>query len=111
MDVVVSIFAVAMVLFLWLNTDAFVEYATLLNLIDFSEYHTLYNGQHYTTYLLDRSIEVGKVKAFGIKLIACPKCLGVWLSLVASLIVGVIWLPIIYCMSLTVYAYIAKLEL
>ena len=106
-----SIFLVAMVLYLWFNTDAFVEYAALFKLVDLTDYNERYIGQHYTVYLLDQSKNWNSAVSFLVRLINCPKCLCFWLAFLVSITTGIVWLPVIYCMGLTTYSILAKLDL
>ena len=82
--------SVAMTLFLWFKTNAFVEYASLLvvhNLWKLADYEEITRD--------DKSLSYPEFLAqyhsnFFVRLITCPNCLSVWLSSLINLVVFVI---------------------
>ena len=73
-------FASVMVLIIWNETNAFVEYSRLLLGAEFEDYRTQEDsGVLYVDYLASKY-----PYNFIVRLISCPMCLGVWLSIVSA---------------------------
>tara|TARA_R100000008_G_C3528635_1_gene138015 strand:+ start:152 stop:511 length:360 start_codon:yes stop_codon:yes gene_type:complete len=80
-DFILYPFAVTLVLIIWFETDAFVEYLNFLRVgkgfFRLEKYEELKKktGMSYTDYLSMTS------SSFFINLISCPICLAVWLNI------------------------------
>ena len=100
-------FFVALALVIWFKTDAFNEYAKLLNLGDFfylNEFHELEAGTFsYPEFLYERN------PCFFTKLISCPICSSVWLGAISSIFAGIQFMPVITILGLLLYLVIDKL--
>jgi len=73
-------------LFIWFNTDAFIEYLSLFKL-EFlvKNYTNNPNGLTFTQYLfLSRKDYKSRIIKFLLKLICCPVCLGFVLSIIIN---------------------------
>jgi hypothetical protein len=94
----------------WLQTNAFVEYMTLLGmdrLFKIREYHTLQRdgyGGNYIEFLLEyyRS-------NFFVRLLACPVCVSFWLGLIATLVARDIAATLVAPLALLFYLIFNKL--
>lgn len=101
---------VASILLIWFRTEAYVEYCRLfrLNKIskykDFDEKHKNDVSLSYIGYL--RQYHNG----FTIRMITCPICLAVWLSVTVALSFAVINLaPIVFISGLIIFGTIDRL--
>ena len=103
-----QIFWVIFLLFIWFDTDAFIQYSKLFKLsekfkIDSWESYRLENNISYLDYL---SI---KHKNFLTKLISCRPCFTVWIVLfVCTLYCSILQFPIIYVISYILYKLMIK---
>jgi hypothetical protein len=125
MDVIYLIFFIVMILILWLRSDAIVEWgevfglSKILKLKEFREFRmeqsmyatcstvpsppTAAPIFYYPTYL--------KLKhnCFPIRLMSCPVCITVWLSIIGCLIIAApLAIPLVYVSSLIIYAIFVK---
>lgn len=76
---------VTIILIIWFNSTAFIEYCKLVplfyKLFKVDDFYTKYESDFDLTYLLYlRQYH----SCFFVKLITCPICLGFWLSLIAT---------------------------
>jgi hypothetical protein len=106
----IQIFWVVFLLFIWFNTDAFIQYSKIMGLskifkiIDWEDYR-LENGPKIT-YL---EFIFLKNKNFFTKLITCKPCLNFWLTLIICLIFNSLELfPVIYMLSYIIYKIIDR---
>jgi hypothetical protein len=73
------------ILFVWFNTNAFVEYINLFNLSRFfkiSQYNEVVKvgyPDNYLSFLREYFYD-----AFLVRLVTCPVCLGFWLSIAVA---------------------------
>lgn len=84
----ISSSTIAGVLLIWMNTNAFVEYARLFGFKMEGYKNDEDLGISYPDYL-----QV-KYNNFIVKLLACPICLSVWFNLAAYFIHGYTWISI-----------------
>jgi hypothetical protein len=93
------------VLVLWFRTEAFVEYCNLLKIkIPQNRTELTYPQFLYVTYKNERTI-----RSFLIKLITCPMCLSLWLSvLLGTPIIGLLAAPTLYIAVLFIYFLLIK---
>jgi hypothetical protein len=101
---------IAWILLIWFKTDAFVEYSILFGLgnqVKASEYANKKITEEYPlTY--PRFLRM-RYDTFAIKLITCPICLSVWLSIIIGLFVlSFIIIPVICIFSLILYGVTCK---
>ena len=109
-EIIFQIFSSIFILTIWFNTEAFVEYATLLKLdkifrIDkFKEYKNTINPDiNYHTYLML------KHSTFFTRLISCPFCVNFWLVFLLSVIFNNLFLiPVVYITSISVYLFLER---
>lgn len=109
-----EIFWVVFLLFIWFETDAFIQYSKLFRLtkitkIESWENYKLTNSQiSYLDYILI------KHKGFFSKLICCQPCLTFWLTFIVKLFFisefefFVATFPITYILSYVIYKLIKK---
>lgn len=102
---------VTLVLLIWFNSDAFIEYAKLVGgsrFFEIDEYEKLQTERatlDYHGYLLEHK------DSFFIRLITCPLCFSVWLTLIVTLITqdDLLLFPICNVLSLIAYKLTSKL--
>ena len=113
MDIFQAVCLSTTILIVWFETDAFVAYLTTFNLgwqmFDLAKYEEESDKNpmiDYPTYLL-----MSYPKSFFIKLLSCPLCLGLWISVLSVLIFGVamVNIPIVYVLSLLLFFLTCKL--
>ena len=109
-EVIFIPFLVALVLLIWLHSEAFVEYATLFSgnrffyIDDFKEKQKKDPTLDWIRYL-----QLYHDTLF-VRLITCPMCLSFWLTLFACVVMdNLIFLPIYYIASLIIYKLTIKL--
>jgi len=102
-------FIITTILFIWFNTDAFIEYLKLFKLDFFIiDYLKNSNGLTFPQYIfLKRPQYDSSIIKFLIKLISCPVCLGFILSIMFNL--NVEMFPC-YISTLILYFTIIKLK-
>jgi hypothetical protein len=102
-------FIVALILLIWFRTEAFVEYCRIMNMNYISKYkdYDLKRKEDvsltYLTYL--RQYHDG----FLVRLITCPICLSVWISILLCFMFFQAAIPIVIIGSLIVYGIIDRL--
>lgn len=102
---------IATLFLVWFNSDFIVEYGKLFGLRKLLRLREYKEKQRETPVPLAYPLFLKMTyDNFFIKLISCPVCLSVWLSIVFGLIFH-IWtfIPVICVMSLTLYGIIRKL--
>jgi hypothetical protein len=86
----------AFILCVWLDTDAFYEYATLIGVSKrgkvLGNFHKAREAG--STQLFKEYLEAFYYKNFFARLITCPVCLSTWLGTIAGIIVTIIWTAI-----------------
>lgn len=100
---------VSTILFLWFNTDSLVEYLKLFKL-DFLIKDFLENGENKPIhqYIFSKRLVVeNRVCKFFIKLISCPVCLGMILSILLERDINAF--PV-YITTLIIYFTVLKLK-
>lgn len=104
--VLLQIMWINLILFVWFESDAFLEYANLIKPLrdmfkikEYFEYKNRYDQSlHYHSYL--RLF----YNNFFIRLITCPICSSFWLSIISTLLFcDIIYLPIVYLGSYCLY--------
>ena len=96
------------VLYVWFNTDAFLEYSgflpdTLQRLLLIDKYYEFESTCSYPEFLVDFK------PSFITRLISCPDCLGFWLTLVFNSI-HPFNIPSYYIGSLMIYYILIKIR-
>lgn len=108
---VFTTFLITLILLIWFKTDAFITYTKLFKIDKFfytTEWEEFKNTKDCTvTYL--QFLRMKSPNGFWIKLITCPICLSVWLSIAYGIFIGVTAIPIICVCSLFLYFLIIKL--
>jgi hypothetical protein len=107
---IIQIFYVVFLLYIWFDTDGFIEYSKLFRLdkkfkIDlWIEYRELNPKMNYLSYIRL------KHSSFFTRLISCKQCFCFWIVFLICLIFGnFLYFPIIYIMSYLIYNLICKL--
>jgi hypothetical protein len=101
---------IALILLIWFKTDAFLEYCLLFNIENWFKFNEYKYEQIAIPSLTYTEFLRMKYDTFVIKLITCPICLSVWLSIICGIIISsFVLIPIICLLSLTIYGTINKL--
>lgn len=87
MDYIFFILSVVVMLYIWINTDAFIQYSRFLNLKTYKNFLQFRNER---LGIINTYIDYITLKHdnFLSNLIICPICLGVWLNILGFLIFG-----------------------
>ena len=97
------IFFQSLFLIIWFETDAFVEYCRIIKPLckwfKIKEFDEAYNNDFELTYHLFLRKTYNN---FFVRLITCPICVSIWLSIVLS-INDIIKMPMICIISLFIY--------
>lgn len=98
-------FLIFLILIVWFNTNAFIEYTYVFNL------QKLVKAQEYLDFNIDNQTSLHythflrlNYDNFLIRLITCPICLGVWLNLF-SLFFNKNFIVFIYSSSLSLFLF------
>ena len=102
---------ITLILLVWFKSDAFIEYAKLaggarfFGISDYEEMQKDKASLDYHSYLLESK------DSFFIRLITCPLCFSVWVSLITSLVVSdsLLLFPICNIISLILYKLTSNL--
>ena len=107
---IIQIFYVVFLLYMWFDTDGFLEYSKLLGLKKrfkinlWEEYREINPKLDYLSYMRL------KQSNFFIKLITCKQCLCFWLVLISCIFfTNFFYFPVIYMMAYLIYNLICKL--
>jgi len=102
---------IVVVFLMWFNSDFVVEYGKLFGLKKLLRVEDYKEAQRNTPVPLAYPLFLKmKYDNFFIKLITCPICLSVWLSIVLGLFYQIYsFIPVICVMSLILYGIIRKL--
>ena len=100
----------ALVLLVWLHSEAFIEYATFVGgnrfflIDDFREKQKQNPALDYISYLQDSR------DTFFVRLITCPLCLSVWITLITCVVTGnMLVFPICNILALFIYKITIKI--
>ena len=102
---------IALVLLIWFNSDAFIEYAKLVSgakffgVTDYEEKQKQQATLDYHGYLLQYK------DSFFVRLITCPLCFSVWVSVIVTFLTtdSLLLFPICNILGLVVYKLTANL--
>lgn len=111
------VFLIAIVLLVWLKTDALIEWGCKFGLSKILKEDEFYKFKleqllgpvpsyniSYPTFLKT------KYNSFFTRLVSCPMCLSFWLSVIGCIVISdLIAIPIVYILSLVLYGIIVKL--
>jgi len=105
--------AIALVLFVWLETDAFVEYVKLLRLNRLASFGFLRVDEYedYVSKNLEEEVTYpdflsSNYNNFFTSLISCPICISVWLSVFCSFYLSFALFPVINITSIVLFLLI-----
>lgn len=108
--IIVQIFYVVFLLYMWFETDGFIEYSKLLGLGKkfkitlWEEYREINPRLDYLSYIRL------KHSSFLVRLVSCKQCFCFWMVLFSFLFFGnILYFPIVYMMSYLIYILICKL--
>lgn len=115
-EIFYSVFWISMFSVIWFYTDFVIHYAQLLGIclemrLDYMSYVIDNPDKYFPDYLYDKSLSSDdSVIKFAAKIISCPFCLLVWLSMLAAIICSnfIIAAPI-YVISLFVTLQIKRM--
>jgi hypothetical protein len=105
--------AIALLLFVWLETDAFVEYVKLFKLNNLASFNFLRANEY--EYYMSKNLEEeitypdflsSNYNNFFTSLISCPICVSVWLSIFCSFYLSFTLFPVINIISITLFLLI-----
>jgi hypothetical protein len=100
---------IALILFVWFNTDAFIEYAALFKLTKlFKIQHFNEIRKHDISYTYTNFI-VEFYNNFITRLLSCPVCTSVWTGFFFIPVIGVIKLPCCIILGLLLYILLVRL--
>ena len=108
MDIILQIFWVNILLFIWFETDAFIEYIKILKLDifkvkQFEEYKLINPKISYHSYIRQ------KHASFFTRLLTCVPCMCFWIVVVICLMFNSFYFyPIIYISSYVLYKLLRK---
>lgn len=104
------IFLQTLILLIWFKTDAFIEYAYTIIPFDLFKIYPYYEAKANDVTLTYHQYLLYYHNCFFVKLITCPICLNVWLSIISCIILlNVISIPIVCVVSLLIYYLLCKL--
>lgn len=86
MSLLVAALTLAMILVIWFDTDAFVEYFSWLPCRKVKQYLEVKAAT--TDYISFPNFLAEYSDSFLIRLVTCPTCIAVWASLLISLLAG-----------------------
>jgi hypothetical protein len=110
MDFILQIFWINFILFIWFETDGFIEYAKLFRL------GKIFKIDKFEVYKKDMDPRISfldyirqKHNSFISRLFTCTPCLNFWIVLIISLVYGSILIyPILYVTSYVIYKLLKK---
>ncbi len=107
---IIQIFYVVFLLYVWFDTDGFIEYSKFLNLDRkfkinlWEDYREINPRLDYLAYMRL------KHSSFFIKLVTCKQCLCFWIVLISCVFFkNFFYFPVIYMLSYLIYNLICKL--
>ena len=101
----------ALILLVWFETDALLEYAKVFGLnklFKITEYENLVN-ENLEEDLSYPDFLVSEYNNFFTRLLSCPICLGFWVTLFISFYLNVGLFPVINILSILLYFLIKKI--
>lgn len=108
--ILTSIAVIALVLTIWFRTEAYIEYCRILHLNRISFYRDYDNKKKDDISLTYLGYLKQYHDCFITRLIICPICLSVWMSLIVAIILsGLSLLPIIFVGGLILFGIINRL--
>jgi hypothetical protein len=110
MSIILQVFWTNLILFIWFETDAFLEYTKLFKLskffkVDSFEIYRKENNPKITYHSYIRQ----KHTSFITKLFTCVPCLNAWIVLITSVIFNnLLFYPVVYLVSYVMYKILKK---
>ena len=111
-----SILWIVMICIIWFRTDWFIHYSQLFEVnkklrLQFMEFIKINPDLYFPDFLFTLSLTTSnKFLRFILKLISCPLCLIVWLSIVAAIMLNnIVLIAPLYVLSLSIFLLITKL--
>jgi hypothetical protein len=97
-------------LFIWLRTEAFVEYVELFRLDSFFgvkkfRQQQLQGGDYKLDYA---NFLIINYNSFFVRLITCPFCLTVWASIIISNFIGWYYVPFLFTVTISLFGVISN---
>ena len=102
--------AVAVINLVWFNSAAFEEYAKMLYADKFFKVKDFKEAQKKDFTLTYHNYLLLKRSSFFIRLITCPLCFTIWLSILACLHIGFIYFPFLTILSYAIYGGVIKIN-
>ena len=105
------VFLITLILLIWFKTDAFIVYTKLFRMDKFFYVKELeeFKNTKDCTVTYHQFLRMKSPNGFWTKLITCPICFSVWLSIWLSIPIGVGSIPIVCVSSIFLYFLITKL--
>ena len=109
LDIIIPISLIVTFLIVWFRTEAFEEYAALIGGDKFFKVRGYRKTRERNSLLTYNGFLLDHYNSFFVRLITCPYCLGLWLSLIAGLLTERFDLVGIYYIgSLFIYGVTSK---
>lgn len=109
LDFINQIFWINFFMFIWFNTDAFIEWVPgkfLNKILKINDFYILKKDNPKSDYLNYLRIYHN---SFIVRLITCKPCLLFWITLIVNFIFGQIFLfPMVYLISYILYKILSK---
>ena len=110
-------FLIAIVLLVWLKTDALIEWGCKFGLSKILKEDEFYQFKLEQLLGPVQSFEISyptflktKHNCFFTRLVSCPMCLSFWLSVIGCIVISnLIAIPVVYVLSLVLYGIVVKL--
>tara|TARA_R110002110_G_scaffold184086_1_gene390763 strand:+ start:381 stop:731 length:351 start_codon:yes stop_codon:yes gene_type:complete len=101
---------IAIINMIWFDSTAFEEYAELLLADKFFKVKDFKKAQQKDFTLTYHNYLLLKRSSFFIRLITCQLCFTIWLSVIACLHIGFMYLPFLTILSYTIYGGVIKIN-
>jgi hypothetical protein len=100
---------IALILLIWFRTDAWLEYCRLLRLNALSFYKDYEDKKYNDATLTYLNYLRRDHNCFFVRLITCPICLAVWLSIIPAALTSIFLFPVFVIGGLLLFTAINRL--
>jgi hypothetical protein len=104
-----TICLIALILLIWFRTDAWLEYCRVFHLNCLSFYKDYETKKHEDATLTYLQYLRQEHNCFAVRLITCPICLAVWLSIPAAVFTSILMFPIFTMGALLLFTVVDRL--
>ena len=98
------------ILFVWYKTDAFVEYIKYLPKDIFKVKAYIIEKDNNDMTLTYHNYLKQFNSGFFVRLITCPICLNIWLSIICSYFISIYLMPVMFIISMFTYYLLCKAQ-